>query len=347
VSVDHEKYISRCFELARRAGRDTLSNPQVGAVLVYKGRIIGEGFHKKFGGPHAEVNCLASVKEADKSFISEATLYVSLEPCCIVSKTPACTDAIIRANIPKVVISVTDPDSRVSGRSRGILEQEGIEVITDILTEEGLRLISPFRAHLAQRPHVILKWAQSADGYLGKRGKQVWLSNKHSKIKTHQWRSEVDAILVGRGTVLVDDPELTTRLVPGSDPLRVVLGRTLAGMEGSKVLQDEKPTLFALTGPKLEGWDYHNKEQLAIAMDASGSPIEALLKALFERGVHNLMVEGGAQVHKSFVKSGLWDEARIINTRRVLISGIRAAKVSGELFREEKLDDDVISYISV
>lgn len=333
----------RCFELAKRAGRDTLTNPQVGSILVHQGRIIGEGYHMKFGGPHAEVNCLASVKEEDRHLISQSTIYVSLEPCCIVSKTPACTDALIRAQIPKVVVSVTDPDERVLGRSKGILEAQGIEVITDVLAEQGKQVIAPFRAHLQKRPYVIMKWAQSADGYIGKRGLQVWLSNKFSKLKTHQWRSEVDAIMVGKGTVLVDDPELTTRLVPGSDPMRVVLASDMAGMENSKLANDTVPTLFALTDTKQElQFEDDVKEQLHLAQGEEFIP--DLLSELFERGVHYLLVEGGAKVHKSFVKAGLWDEARIIKTPKVLRGGIRAASLRGRLSKEEKLGDDVMMY---
>lgn len=319
-----------------------MTNPQVGAVLVHQDRIIGEGYHKKFGGPHAEVNCLNSVADSDQSLIHQSTIYVSLEPCCIVSKTPACTNAIIKAQIPRVVISITDPDSRVAGRSQGILEEAGIEVVAGVSKSEGYRLIAPFRAHLAGRPYVILKWAQSADGYIGKKGQQVWLSDQYSQMKSHQWRSEVDAILVGKSTVIVDNPELTTRLVPGSNPLRVVLGSDLDGMSDSSIMKDAYPSLLALTQPGGDSFSSGMKEVLYLD---SGEIISELLSKLFEQGINYLMVEGGAKVHKSFVEAGLWDEARIIKTTKIIKRGIRAASVTGQLVREQKLGKDLIAYI--
>lgn len=330
----------RCFALARRGGADTLSNPMVGAVLVHKDRVIGEGYHQKFGGPHAEVNCLASVKEADKHLVKEATIYVSLEPCCIHSKTPACTDAILNAGIKKVVVSVTDPNDKMNGQSIERLRKQGISVKTGVAEASGQRVIASFRAHLQKRPFVILKYAQSADGYLGKRGQQVWLSNQYSKLLVHKWRSEVSAILVGHNTITSDDPELNTRLVPGPDPLRLVLTRDINDLATYKVAADTRPTLFISPS---EGNDLSaHKEMLKSGYGPDN--IKELLHKLFQRGIYSILVEGGSKTHKSFITSGLWDEARVISTEKTLVSGIRAPKVSGQIFKSEMLEGDRIDY---
>lgn len=339
-SPKHDFYMKRCFDLARLGGREVLTNPLVGAVLVYKDRIIGEGWHKKYGGPHAEVNCVSSVAEADRSFLADSTLYVSLEPCCITGKTPPCTDIILKSGIKKVVISCSDPNPKVD-RSKEILEAQGVEWTTGILDEEGQRLLAPFRAHLQKRPYVVLKWAQSQDGYIGKRGQQVWLSSQYSKLLTHKWRSELDAILVGHNTVVTDDPELTVRLVEGPDPLRIVLSREPESLAEFKVIRDDKPTLFLTNSaskplpPKSSLiWD-HEKEDLSV-----------VLAKLFDLGILSILVEGGASTHKAFISAGLWDEARIFKTTKTLGSGIRAVAIRTSPYRVEKFDDDIVEYIA-
>ena len=336
----YEKYIRRCLELARRGGKATKSNPWVGAVLVHADKIIGEGYHMQYGGPHAEINCLASVKETDRELISDSTLYVSLEPCCIHSKTPPCTGAILQNKIKKVVISINDPNEKVDSISTALLQDAGVEVVSGILSAEGQRVITPFKAHLGKRPHVILKWAQSVDGYIGKRGKQVWLSNRLSKIKSHQWRTEVDGILVGHNTAVTDDPSLNARLVQGDNPLRVVLTNDISELKTKQVWTDSRPSLFV---GDIKNATSDNKE-------CCHSPIvdgnlTNLMGLLFDKGIYHLLIEGGSKTLRKFVEADLWDECRIIKTPVTLRIGIRAPQVNGTVFSKEKLGLDVIEYI--
>ena len=341
MSKLHEKYMRRCLELARRGGKATQTNPWVGAVLVYNNRIIGEGYHMKYGGPHAEINCLSSVKPLDKALISRSTLYVSLEPCCIHSKTPPCTGAILENNIKKVVISINDPNEKVDSISTALLREQGVEVLSGILSEEGCRVIAPFQAHLSKRPYIILKWAQSADGYIGKRGKQVWLSNKLSKIKSHQWRTEVNGILIGYNTAVTDDPDLNARLVQGDDPLRVILTDDMTELKTKKVWVDNRPSLFVgdLPNATVGNKEYHHCPIVE-------GDLKGLMDLLYIKDIHHLLVEGGSKTIKKFVNAGLWDECRVIKTPLAIKSGIRAPQVSGKVFHSEKLDSDVIEYIS-
>ena len=338
---NHEVYIKRCFYLARLGGRDTLTNPNVGSVLVYKGRVIGEGYHMKYGGPHAEINCLSSVAEVDRAFIKDATLYVSLEPCCIVSKTPACTSAIIDHQIKHVVIAATDPNEKVNGQSIKLLESHGVKVEHGVLEEEGLRVIAPFRAHLEGRPYLILKYAQSSDGYMGKRGQQVWITNAYSKLKVHKWRSEVDGILVGHNTVTVDNPDLGTRLVPGSSPTRIVFTREIESLVESSIYKSNKKNIIVCPATS-------HKTTTNIILTEDYSTKEGLTKTLnklFDLGINYLMVEGGSKTHKLFIMNDLWDEARILSSSTPMVSGIRAPLITGLIARKEDLNGDKLSYI--
>ncbi len=337
----HEIYIRRCFDLARLGGRDTLTNPNVGSVLVHENRIIGEGYHMKYGGPHAEVNCLASVADSDRDLIKDSILYVSLEPCCIVSKTPACTSAILEHQIKHVVIAATDPNEKVNGHSIKLLENHGVKVEHSVLEKEGLRVIAPFKAHLSGRPYVILKYAQSSDGYMGKRGKQVWITNAYSKLKVHKWRSEVDGILVGHNTVAVDNPDLGTRLVPGDSPTRIVFTRDIEALVHSGIYSSDQKNIFI--SPEAS----HESSMNTILSENYNSEegLSRILSQLFEMGINYLMVEGGAKTHKLFIMNDLWDEARVLTSSKPLISGIRAPLINGEIARKEDLDGDQLAYV--
>ena len=317
----------RAFALARRGCRATMSNPNVGAVLVHEGTIIGEGWHAQYGGPHAEVNCVNSVKTSHMSLIKAATLYVSLEPCCIHSKTPACTDLIIREKIPRVVYASTDPNLEVHGKSKGILESKGVEVISEVLRDEGDTAIRPFMAHLEKRPFVVLKWAQSKDGYIGKRGMEIKLSDKYTDMLSHKWRSESDGIMVGHNTVMSDDPSLTTRHYPGDNPKRIIVTRAEETLQDSALLNDGQPSMI-------------------VSPPADTSEVTELLHDLYDIGIRYLLVEGGPSTHRMFVEAGLWDEARIIRCPLILGKGIRAAKLSGVLSRQQWISADVIDYMT-
>ncbi|RMF32110.1 MAG: bifunctional diaminohydroxyphosphoribosylaminopyrimidine deaminase/5-amino-6-(5-phosphoribosylamino)uracil reductase RibD, partial [Bacteroidetes bacterium] len=227
-AVSDEVFMRRCFDLARLGAGRVSPNPMVGAVLVYEGRIIGEGWHRRYGGAHAEVNALASVAPSDRALIRRSTLYVSLEPCCIHRKTPPCTNLILREGIPRVVVSCLDPTPEVNGRGLELLREGGVEVRVGVLEEEGRRLIRFREAFVRHgRPFVLLKFACSRDGFLGKPGEQIWISNPWTKRWVHRCRAAADAILVGTRTARTDNPQLTTRLFFGDSPLRIVLDRRL------------------------------------------------------------------------------------------------------------------------
>ena len=319
--MGHAVYMQRCFQLARLADSRTSPNPLVGAVLVHAGRIIGEGYHQRHGGPHAEVQALAAVQLKDRDLIPKSTLYVSLEPCCITGRTPPCTNLIIEHGIPNVVISCLDYTPEVSGRGVQILRDAGVNVTTNVLAEAGLYL-SRFRRTFTQhnRPHILLKYAVSADGYVGRADKSVWLSHPVAKRYVHRLRATYSAILVGRNTAELDDPELTTRLYFGPSPLRIVLDRKARLRADLKLFQETAST-----------WWVTETEQPTPAKPVHSVPIsfdENLLPHLLDRlyvaGRSSLLVEGGALTLQRFVQAGLWDEAIVIRTPVRLDTGVPA-----------------------
>jgi len=308
----------RAIELARRAGSDTKSNPQVGAVLVYNGRIIGEGYHMKYGESHAEVNAVASVPSNERHLISEASIYVSLEPCCFFGKTPACTDLILREGIKKVYVSYVDKTPEVSGQGLAILRSKGVEVTENILEEEGELLAMP-RNVLADenRPYVILKYAESNDGFLSKEGSQIWLTSHFSKVLVHKWRSESDAITVGKNTIRVDNPSLDNRLYYGGSPKRIVLDRKNNLGRDYKIFDNSSETIVLS-----EGSDQDTEDQNFLETFNWSN----ILRSLAERKVKTLFVEGGAKLLSAIYESGLWDETRLLISQTNLNEGIRVQK---------------------
>lgn len=330
-------FMERCFQIARSANGENKTNPMVGAVLVYQNRIIGEGFHKKYGEAHAEINALENVIPQNKNLIPDSTLYVSLEPCSHTGKTPPCAQAIIQANIKKVVIGCKDPNPLVAGKGIEILKNAGITVHISDLENEANWLIAPFKAHLAKRPFVTLKWAKSYDNYISKIGEQSWLSNHQSKMFSHILRSKSDAILVGKNTILIDNPSLTTRLVGGPNPIRIVLDRKLSVPKEANVLSDQEATFIFNTLI-----DKEETNKIFISLNQKEFDIKTILEKLFSMGILNLIVEGGAEVLKSFITSNLWDEAVIIKTDVVLKDGISSPNLEGRLLRKYKLENDEV-----
>ena len=310
----------RAIELARRAGRDTASNPQVGAVIVHDNRIIGEGYHKKYGEAHAEVNAVASVKGADRHLISKSAIYVSLEPCCFVGKTPACTDLITREGIKKVYVSYVDKTPEVSGNGLEILRSRGIEVYENILSEEGKILAMP-RNILAdeKRPYVILKYAESQDGYLSKAGSQIWLTNHFSKILVHKWRSESDAILVGKGTLLTDNPSLDNRLYHGNSPVRIILDRQNNLDRSLNVFNADSESILL----HQKGYSDNKQDN---QYELNTFKWEEILNFLGSKNIKTLFVEGGARLLSNIYSSGLWDETRLLISPKQLNGGIKVKK---------------------
>jgi diaminohydroxyphosphoribosylaminopyrimidine deaminase/5-amino-6-(5-phosphoribosylamino)uracil reductase len=300
----------RCLQLAEMAAGDVAPNPMVGAVLVYEGRIIAEGYHQQYGGPHAEVNCIRSVKEEDRSLISQSTLYVSLEPCAHFGKTPPCADLIIQCKIPRVVIGCRDPFKEVDGKGIERLQKAGVDVISDVLEDECRELNKRFFCfHTKQRPYIILKWAQTADGIIGRNnGQRLLISNEYSNRMVHQWRSEEMGIMVGTNTSLMDDPELTSRLWPGRNPVRIVIDKQLR-LPASLRIFNEKAATIVFNQLK----DAHQGNIEYVKIEEKGSFINAVLNSLYERNIQSVIVEGGAHLLQSFINENLWDEARVIN----------------------------------
>ncbi len=325
-----EQYMQRCFDLARLGAGNVSPNPMVGAVLVHNDRIIGEGFHQRYGEAHAEVNAVRSVQSADRHLISKATLYVSLEPCSIFGRTPPCTNLIISQRLPKVVISCLDQTPGVAGMGVQILREHGVEVITSVLEAQGKEL-ARFRNHFvtSERPYVILKFAQSINGYIGLPDKQIWLSNAFSKRLVHKWRSELDAILVGTQTALTDNPQLNNRLYFGKSPLRIVLDRDRKLPPHLHLFDGSQPTLIVTNTPSDIQHPTSKSQQPVtnlqyLSLDFGDDMLSSLLRHLHQQKITTLLVEGGARLLQSFIDAKLWDEAFVFQTNRVLTNGIPA-----------------------
>ncbi|HCY90063.1 MAG TPA: bifunctional diaminohydroxyphosphoribosylaminopyrimidine deaminase/5-amino-6-(5-phosphoribosylamino)uracil reductase RibD [Chitinophagaceae bacterium] len=327
--MNDEWYMRRCLQLAKLGAGYVAPNPMVGAVLVHDGRIIGEGYHAKYGGPHAEVNCIDSVKEDDRELISKSTLYVSLEPCNHHGKTPPCTDLILDHKIPKVVLAQHDPFDLVNGSGIQRLRDAGVEVCSGILEEEARWLNRRFICmHEKRRPYVIVKWAESADHCIAGEGNiPVKISNDKANRLVHRWRAEEAAIMVGAGTARADNPFLTNRYWYGAQPTRVLVSTHLdlplrlnLFADGSKVI------IINIEKHADEGHILYRKP-------ASGSiDPGSIMQILYKEKVQSVLIEGGAALHQSFINSGIWDEIRIIQNQALeLPSGLRAARFNEEM----------------
>lgn len=333
-------YMSRCIFLAKKGIRQTASNPMVGAVLVCNGVIIGEGYHQKFGSPHAEVNAINAVADENKHLIPKSTLYVNLEPCSHSGKTPPCAHRIVTEKIPRVVIGCKDPNPLVAGKGINYLIANNVAVDGPIMEKEAQDLIRKFVTNLKGLPYIILKWAQSEDLYLSAKDHQVWLSNKYTQILTHKWRSEIDGIMVGRNTVQIDDPSLDVRQYYGPNPMRILMDTNLKTDPSKKLLSDGKPTI--VINSKIE----QNDGQTHYIKVDDTSDLNNILKILFGLGITSLLVEGGASLLQSFINQGLWHEARVIRTKTKLGDGIKAPALQGNLLEKMQVADDEILFIS-
>lgn len=322
--MNHESYMQRCLQLARLGAGSVAPNPMVGCVVVYDNQIIGEGYHQHFGGPHAEVNAICSVKENNRSCLKRATLYVNLEPCAHYGKTPPCVDLIIEKQICRVVIANVDPNPLVAGKGIDKLQQAGIEVISGIMSEEGQKLNQRFFTfHTKKRPYIILKWAQSADGFIAvDRNRQDWITGSEAIKLVHRWRSEEQGILVGKNTILADNPRLNNRFFSiTSQPVRMFIDRNLEVDAHFHVLDNTMQTfVFNSLCEKTSG----NIEWIKIPFD--NVPAE-ICRSLFKRNIQSLMVEGGAATINSFIHQNLWDEARIITGNVWFGRGIDAPRL--------------------
>lgn len=330
ISEKDKIYMRRCFELARKGLGMTKANPLVGAVIVYEDRIIGEGYHHEYGGPHAEVNAIRSVK--DLSLLPEATLYCSLEPCSHHGKTPPCSMLIQQKGFKRVIISNTDPFPSVNGKGIKHLEDAGIEVELGCLEEEGKHLNRRFLHYVNyRRPYVILKWAQTADGFIdlerepGDQEGPRWISDEVSRTLVHKWRSEESAIMVGTSTILSDNPSLTVRRWSGENPVRITFDRN-GRLSNSAQIFDGKTETILFTGVQR---NYAGRIQLVHA-DPSYEMVD-VMEELFDRQIVSVFVEGGAKLHKSFLESGLWDEARVFTGKMLFTQGIKAPEINEDV----------------
>lgn len=301
-------------------------NPMVGAVIVVDNQIIGEGFHQKFGGPHAEVNAINSV--ADKSLLQKATIYVSLEPCSHFGKTPPCADLIIKHQIPKVVIAAIDSNAKVCGNGIAKLKKAGIEVITGILEDESNRLNQTFNTfHQKKRPFITLKWAESADGFIDhirndRSTPAQKISNSSASRWVHQLRSESDAILIGKHTALLDNPSLTTRKWDGSHPTRIIIDSNLELPESLNLFHDQVDTL--IFNRKKSGQKNHVS---FIQIPDTADTLDFILKHLWEIQIQSLLVEGGTYTLQQFIDHELFDSAYIIKSQHSLSHGVAAPRI--------------------
>lgn len=323
--MEEEKYMRRCIELARNGRCNVSPNPMVGAVIVHKDRIIGEGYHVRSGEAHAEVNAIRSVK--NPALLKESTIYVSLEPCAHYGKTPPCADLIVEKQIPRIVIGCGDPFSKVAGRGIQKLRAAGREVVVGVLEQECRDLIKQFIVfNTLQRPYITLKWAESADGYIDRQrtgGHPEILSTPLTAMLVHKLRAEADAILVGRRTALLDNPSLTVRNWAGRNPIRLVLDRELS-LPAHLHLFDG--TVKTLVFTAKEGADRLNMEH--VRLDYTKDILPQLMETLYRRGLQSLLIEGGTQLLQSFIHAGLWDEIFVEKSRRLLYDGVKAPEIS-------------------
>lgn len=319
----HEKYIRRCISLAKNGLGATYPNPMVGSVIVYDGKIIGEGWHRKAGGPHAEVNAVNSVQ--DKSLLSRATIYVSLEPCSHFGKTPPCCDLIIKNKIPNVVIGTVDPFSEVAGKGIKKLIEAGIHVTVGILEEECNELNKRFFTfHQKKRPYIILKWAESQDGFIAplekSEKKPVWITNTYSRQLVHKWRTEEQAILVGTQTVLDDNPKLNARDWYGNNPVRLVLDQNNRIPKESAVFDNQTKTIVFTDSKNTIPEENTTFDSIDFKQNIAGQ----ITDSLYIHNIQSVIIEGGLRTLQTFIDANLWDEARIFKGEISLGRGIQA-----------------------
>ncbi len=348
-----EKYMYRCIELARKGAGYVAPNPMVGAVLVRDDRIIGEGWHQRYGEAHAEVGAigeatgLATLSGLTSSFSSNTTLYVSLEPCAHHGKTPPCADLIIRTGIPRVVIGCRDPFEAVNGKGIEKLKAAGIEVVEGVLEKECRELNKRFFTfHEQQRPYVILKWAQTADGFMAAEAEspRLLITNEYSNRRVHQWRSEEDAIFVGTNTALLDDPELTNRLWTGPSPVRLVLDMELRLPASLKLFNKEQKTIVFNSIKEEE-----QPNLIYYRLEKNKSLISQFMDALYQLRIQSVLIEGGRRLLDSFILAGAWDEARIItNMQKKIGNGLAAPELMNKqrINQEKFLSDELLTWIN-
>jgi diaminohydroxyphosphoribosylaminopyrimidine deaminase/5-amino-6-(5-phosphoribosylamino)uracil reductase len=340
MEMNKPYYMFRCLELARLGAGNVAPNPMVGCVIVHQGKIIGEGFHQNYGEAHAEVNAIRSV--SDHNLLKESTLYVTLEPCAHHGKTPPCSDLIVEKQIQRVVIGTVDPFSEVAGKGIEKLKKAGIEVEVGMLENECRELNKRFFTfHEKQRPYIILKWAQTVDGFIDVErsprdfGQPTWITGDLALRLVHKIRSEESAILVGTHTAEKDNPTLTVRHWSGKNPVRLVTDNHLRLSKNLHLFDGAAQTLV-FNSIKNEV----DKNMVYVRIDFSENIVPQILHELYMRKILSVIVEGGKQLLESFIGANLWDEAHIFTGQKFFCRGVNAPQIDGELISSEILDSD-------
>lgn len=342
MSTD-EKFMQRCLHLAQLGAGNVAPNPMVGSVIVHDREIIGEGYHQRYGEAHAEVNAIATVK--DKSLLEKATIYINLEPCAHFGKTPPCSDLIIASKIPNVVIGCIDSYSEVAGKGIAKMTNAGIKVRVGVLEDESLDLNKRFFTyHNKKRPYVILKWAQSANNYIdidrSNNEKGVfWITQPETKTLVHKWRHEEAAILVGKNTIIVDNPSLTCRKYDGNSPIRIIIDQNMKLDYGAFQVGDRSIQTFVLTEKKVI-----SKGKLQF-IKPENFTIEGILDSLAKLEIQSVIIEGGVTTLNHFINVGLWDEARILTGITSISNGTLAPSLNGQLVASYYYGKDQIKTI--
>ncbi len=341
----HEKYIKRCLQIGSNALGTTRPNPMVGCVIVHNNSIIGEGYTSAYGGNHAEVNAIQAVQ--NKSLLEKATLYVTLEPCAHYGKTPPCSDLIIHHKIPNVVIGVIDTHSKVAGRGVKKLTQAGCTVTLGVLEKECLEHHKRFFTfHTKKRPYIILKWAETSDGFIApknrKKREPVWITNPQSRQLVHKWRAEEHAILVGNKTVLYDNPKLTTRDWSGKNPTRIVIDLNDTIADDSAILNSSAKTIIFCAKTTKKSTDQLIYETINPKIDVT----QEIITILHKHEIQSVIIEGGAYTLQSFINRGLWDEARVFTGITIFGEGIKAPVLKATLKSEKQIMDDSLKIYS-
>jgi len=335
-----EFFMQKCIGLASKAMGFVSPNPMVGCLIVYEGKIIGEGNHEKYGKAHAEVNAIASVK--DKALLKKSTLYVNLEPCAHFGKTPPCTNLIIESEIPKVVIGCIDSYSEVSGKGIEEMQNSGIEVIVGVLEKESRELNKRFFTfHDKKRSYVILKWAESKDGYIAlkNQNKPFWMTSSESKKLVHKWRAEENAILVGRVTAQKDNPSLTVREVAGSNPIRIIIDKNLKLSDDLDLFNSEAKTIIFNA---IKSEETRTNQFIKINFN---NLIKSILEELYQQNIQSVIIEGGSKTLQSFIDTNMWDEARIFTTNETLAKGVKSPTIEGKIISEDKIGEDELEIL--
>lgn len=341
---NHEYFIARCIELAKNGFGTTYPNPMVGSVIVYDGEIIGEGWHRKAGDPHAEVNAIRSVK--DPSVLDKATIYVSLEPCSHFGKTPPCCDLIIENKIPNVVIGTVDSNIKVAGNGIKRLKETGANVIVRILEKECHELNQRFFTfHEKKRPYIILKWAQTQDGFIAplkkKEQKPVWITNSYSRQLVHKWRAEEQAILVGTQTVIDDNPQLNARDWNGDNPIRIVIDQNNRIPKTAHVFDNQVKTIVFSKNKTMLTFE----NIICESIDFQQNIAQQILERLYQHQIQSIIIEGGAKTLQTFIDANLWDEARVFIGNSKFGNGIKAPILNRAPSKKEKIGTDELLII--